>query len=81
MTVCKAKDISFETAIKALEEIVHQLEAGTTSLDDSLTLFEEGVKLARICRMKLDQYEAKIEILLEKNGESITESFEQKENE
>lgn len=81
MTVCEAKDISFETAIKALEEIVHQLEAGTTSLDDSLKLFEEGVKLARICRMKLDQYEAKIEILLEKNGESITKSFEQKENE
>ena len=74
-------DMTFEEAIKALEDVVRQLEDGTVTLDDSLKLFEKGVELARICRAKLDQYEAKIEILLERNGEAVTEPFVQKETE
>ncbi|HHX01466.1 MAG TPA: exodeoxyribonuclease VII small subunit [Firmicutes bacterium] len=74
-------DITFEEAIKALEEVVRKLEDGTVSLDESLQLFEKGVELARICRAKLDQFEEKIEVLLERNGESVTEPFAQKETE
>jgi exodeoxyribonuclease VII small subunit len=74
-------DMTFEEAIKALEDVVRQLEDGTVTLDESLKLFEKGVELARICRAKLDQYEAKIEILLERNGEAVTEPFVQKETE
>jgi len=74
-------EVTFEEAIKALEEVVRQLEDGTVTLDESLKLFEKGVELARICRAKLDQYEAKIEILLERNGEAVTEPFVQKETE
>lgn len=74
-------DMTFEEAIKALEDVVRQLEDGTVTLDQSLKLFEKGVELARICRAKLDQYEAKIEILLERNGEAVTEPFVQKETE
>ncbi|NLH32281.1 MAG: exodeoxyribonuclease VII small subunit [Firmicutes bacterium] len=73
--------MTFEEAIKALEDVVRQLEDGTVTLDESLKLFEKGVELARICRAKLDQYEAKIEILLERNGEAVTEPFVQKETE
>lgn len=79
--MAKKQDISFEAAIQELESIVRQLEEGNVSLDDSLRLFEQGVKYARICRNKLEQYEAKIDILLEKEGQSVVEPFEQKEPE
>jgi len=79
--MAKKQDISFEAAIQELESIVRQLEEGNVSLDDSLRLFEQGVKYARICRTKLEQYEAKIDILLEKEGQSVVEPFEQKEPE
>jgi len=58
----------FETALKRLEEIVRKLESGDQSLDSSLELFEEGIKLSRFCHTKLEQAERRVEILLK--GES-----------
>lgn len=58
-------ELKFEQALARLEEIVRQLEQGEARLDDALLLFEEGVKLARYCNQKLDEAEAKIEIMLE----------------
>ena len=55
--------VSFEKALKELEEIVHKLESGDLGLEDSLRLFEEGIKLSRFCSKKLEMAERKIEML------------------
>ncbi len=55
--------------MKELEKIVRQLEDGDLALEESLKLFENGVRLSRECRERLDQAERRIEILLEdENG-------------
>jgi exodeoxyribonuclease VII small subunit len=66
----KDKDLSFEKALADLEQTVDALEKGGLSLNDSLGLFEKGVKLARFLREELDKAEKKVEILLkdEKGG-------------
>ena len=55
---------SFESSLGELERIVRQLEDGEMSLEESLKLFEDGVKLARECQQRLDQAERRIEVLL-----------------
>jgi len=55
---------SFETSLQALEEIVHKLEQGDLPLEDSLGLFEQGIRLARECQERLSQAERRIEVLL-----------------
>ncbi len=72
MTV-KPKD--FETALKKLEEIVKELEEGELSLEKSLERYEQGVRLARFCNAKLNEAEARIE-MLQKNesGEPVTDA-------
>jgi len=67
---------SFEEALKDLEDVVQKLEDGETTLEESLKLFEQGVSLARYCAVKLDESEAKINLLLEKNGQFLREPFE-----
>ncbi len=54
----------FETSIKELEEIVKTLESGSVSLDESLALFEKGVKLTKSCQKLLDEAEKKVSILV-----------------
>jgi exodeoxyribonuclease VII small subunit len=56
--------LHFEDALKRLEEIVARLEKGELALEDSLKLYEEGVKLSRHCHAKLEEAEGKIEMLL-----------------
>ena len=56
-------DITFESALQRLEQIVDQLEAGNLSLEESLQVFEEGVGLARRCGKYLDEAEKRIELL------------------
>lgn len=51
----------FESSLKRLEEIADTLEAGNLSLEDSVKLFEEGVKLSKFCEKKLADTEQKIE--------------------
>ncbi len=54
----------FEDALKKLEEIVQRLEKGELPLEDSLTLYEEGIRLSRLCHAKLEEAEGKIELLM-----------------
>ena len=54
----------FEDALNKLEKIVSQLEKGDISLEESLKLFEEGIRLSRFCSQKLDEAERRVEILL-----------------
>ncbi|MHC1566434.1 MAG: exodeoxyribonuclease VII small subunit [Candidatus Syntropharchaeia archaeon] len=67
------EELSFEEALKRLETIVQKLEKGGFSLDESLKMFEEGITLFKFCNKKLDEAEHKIEKLVEKEGEIITE--------
>ena len=54
----------FEDALNKLEKIVSQLEEGDVSLEESLKLFEEGIRLSRLCNQKLEEAEKRVEILL-----------------
>ena len=58
------KDRSFEEVLQELEEIVNRLEQGDLPLEESLQLFEQGVKLSRACHRKLDEAQKRLEILL-----------------
>ena len=70
-------EIKFEKAMKRLEQIVDELEKGDLDIDKSLQIFEEGVKMSRICSKKLSEAEAKIEKLTRnQKGELITELFQ-----
>ena len=64
----------FEAAMTRLEEIVHALESGNLSLDDSLRVFEEGTGLLRLCTRRLEDAERRIEILMQDEG-GKTEPF------
>jgi len=55
--------LNFEDSLKRLEEITSKLETGDISLDESLKVFEEGIRLSRFCESKLTDIERKIEIL------------------
>ena len=57
------KEMTFETAMTRLEEIVRQLEGGKATLDESLTLYEEGIALVKLCSGRLDEAEQKIKII------------------
>jgi exodeoxyribonuclease VII small subunit len=67
----------FEDALNKLEKIVSKLEDGDIPLEESLKLFEEGIRLSRFCNQKLDEAEKKVEILLKgKNGMLKTHPFD-----
>ena len=69
-------ELKFEKAIQRLEKIVDDLEKGELDIDKSLEMFEEGIKMSRICSKKLNEAEAKIEKLTRnQKGELITELF------
>jgi len=70
----------FEAALARLEEIVKELETGDLPLEQSLKLFEEGIKLSRLCNKRLEEAERRVEILLKsKNGTVTAQPFEEKE--
>lgn len=55
---------TFEAALKQLEEIVQRLEKGELPLEESLKLYEDGIRLSRLCHAKLEEAEGKIEMLM-----------------
>lgn len=58
-------NLTFEQALSRLESIVKELESGDTSLEESLVLFEEGVRLSAVCSSLLKNAKQKVEILIE----------------
>ena len=67
---------SFESSLNELEAIVRQLEDGDLPLEESLKLFESGVKLSRECRERLTHAERRIEMLLkDSNGDFRVEEI------
>ena len=64
---------TFEDSMTELEGIVTKLENGDISLDDSLKLFEQGIKLAKTCQEKLDDAEKTVKILTQNENGTMTE--------
>lgn len=73
--------MDFEKKLTRLEEIVQKMEKGELSLDDSLKLFEEGVKLSRECHSQLSEAELKVKKLVSISaaGDVVTEDFSAEE--
>ncbi len=65
--------MNFEEALKKLEKIVEELEAGELTLDESLKKFKDGIELTSFCNKKLDDAEKKISILVEDSEGRISE--------
>ena len=68
--------VKFEDALARLETIVTELEKGDLPLNDSLKMFEEGIKLSKTCLKMLDDAERKVEIMVQdKDGKKRVEAF------
>ncbi|MGA9717370.1 MAG: exodeoxyribonuclease VII small subunit [Acidobacteriaceae bacterium] len=61
----------FEDSLKQLETIVNQLEKGDLPLEDSIKLFEEGIRLSTACKEELDAAEGKVQVLLKQRDGSL----------
>jgi exodeoxyribonuclease VII small subunit len=75
----KKKSRNFESAIERLEEITEQLEAGETSLEDSIKLYTEGLEIAQFCDKKLAEAQKKIKVIRQKNDMPSEEEFDAEE--
>lgn len=71
----KKEEMNFEELMTKLEEITNKLEKEQLSLDDSVKLFEEGMKISKECNSKLEDAEKRITILINKNDEIEEENF------
>lgn len=71
------ENLKFEDAIKKLGDIVDQLESGELELEESINIFEEGIKLSLYCQQELKKAEGKIQQLVKNlNGEFELLEFE-----
>ncbi len=61
----------FEDQLGALENVVERLERGELSLEDSVRLFEEGIKLSNACKLELERAEGRIQVLVDTQGAGI----------
>ena len=67
--------VKFEKSLSRLEEIVRLLEKGDLPLEDSLKLFEEGIRWSKTCMKMLEDAEKKVEILIAANGKKEIRPF------
>jgi exodeoxyribonuclease VII small subunit len=65
--------MNFEDALAKLESEVKRLEGGNMSLDDSISAFEEAVKLVRVCNEKLENAERRVRLLVEGSDGAVTD--------
>ncbi len=63
------KEISFEASMSALEVVIGKLESGSTSLDEMVQLYEEGIRLTHACKSKLAKAEMRITTLVNDKNE------------
>ena len=70
--------MSFEHALKALEDVVRRLETGEVALEESIDLYERGETLRKLCQARLDAAQARIEkIVAGPDGKAVgTEPFD-----
>ena len=63
------KKKTFENALNELETIIEELESGSPTLDDMMKLFEDGMKLMKICQAHLSEVEGRITTLIKTHNE------------
>lgn len=69
----------FETALEKLQNTVKKLESGELSLEDSLSAFEEGVRLTKLCQEQLSAAERRVELLVSAGASGVeTKPFDPK---
>lgn len=68
-------EVTFEQAMEQLETIVSRLESGDVPLEQAISLYQEGMRLAKLCGDKLEQFERKIEMLAEEGGALVRKPF------
>ena len=71
--MAERKKKTFESSLARLEEIVRAMESGEIMLDESLSLYEEGIKLIKFCTKALDDAEQKVKILQKGEDGSLVE--------
>ena len=70
------QDLSFEQSLARLEQIVQAMESGKITLDESLSLFQEGTELIRNCEQLLDQAELRVsKVVAGEDGAPVEEGF------
>jgi exodeoxyribonuclease VII small subunit len=67
---------TFEEQLTALEQVVERLERGELSLDESVRLFEEGVRLSDACKKELEEAEGRIQVLVERGSRMVAKDLE-----
>jgi exodeoxyribonuclease VII small subunit len=71
----KESPLSFEARLQELERIVKELEKGDLPLEQSLSLFEAGMRLSAECKRQLEEAESRVEILMKKGSEIVAVPF------
>ena len=66
-------NVTFEEAMRALDDAVSKLESGSLTLDESLATFEEAVKLIKVCNEKINSAEQKVKMLIQNADGSVTD--------
>jgi exodeoxyribonuclease VII small subunit len=72
----KTRQPDFEKSLQELEQLVERLEVGDLPLEESLRTFERGVALTRECQLALQSAQARVEILLKRDGEPQAVPFD-----
>lgn len=69
----------FEQSLAELESLVEKMESGELSLEESLKAFEQGIKYTRECQQALEKAEQKVQVLIQKNGQTEAVPFQSDE--
>ena len=72
--------IDFERQLGCLETLVSSLEVGDLSLEESLSSFEQGIKIARDCQQTLKSAEQRVQLLMQQGDDLVSQPFEPDDN-
>ena len=67
--------LNFEASLEELERIVKELEKGDLPLEQSLLLFENGMRLSADCKRQLEAAESRVEVLVKRGSETVAVPF------
>ena len=76
MSDSEKKSVEFEAALEELEALVTRMEEGDLPLEEALKQFEKGIRLTRDCQQALRKAEQKVDLLMEKAGETDAAPFD-----
>jgi exodeoxyribonuclease VII small subunit len=76
MRNANSEQLSFEEALRRLEEILRKLDQRDLTLDQALSLYEEGIRLVNLCESRLKDARLKVEVILKEKEGFIIEDLE-----